>query len=143
MFHVLKSLFDIQTLCCGYSKESSQSDDSFENTQHRIVLSNKRTIVGKRPVHFLKSSPQGRTHISKPYREVVIDEYYDSIEAVYRATSLDINKEHVIMSIFKCKRSIRVDPFIRCGQILITYCEVFWSDLDEIDVNTLSNLHVE
>ena len=36
-------------LGCGYSKESSHWDDSFEYPQHRIWLS----IVGKRPVHSL------------------------------------------------------------------------------------------
>ena len=36
IFHVLKSLFEIQTLCCGYSKESSQWDN-FLST-HNIWL---------------------------------------------------------------------------------------------------------
>ena len=45
--HVLKSLFDSLTLYCGYSKESSQWDDSFEYPQHRVCFNNKREIVGK------------------------------------------------------------------------------------------------
>ena len=46
--YVLISLFDIQTLCCGYSKESSQLDDCFEYAQYRILLSEKRNIVGEK-----------------------------------------------------------------------------------------------
>ena len=54
---VLKSLFDTQTQCCGDPKESSQRDYSFKYPQNRVWLSNKRDIVGKRPVYSPLSCP--------------------------------------------------------------------------------------
>ena len=53
--HVLKSLLDNITLWCGYSKESSHWDDSFEYTHHRVWLDNKRDIVEKRAVYSFLS----------------------------------------------------------------------------------------
>ena len=44
-FACSKSLFDPLTLCCGYSKESSQRDGSFEYPQHRVCFNNKREIA--------------------------------------------------------------------------------------------------
>ena len=54
---VLKSVFYPLTLCCGYSKESSRWDDSFEYPQHRVSLDNKRDIVGQRAVNPSLSGP--------------------------------------------------------------------------------------
>ena len=59
---VLKSLFYSLTLCCRYSKESSQWDDSFEYLQHRVLLDNKRDIVRKRVVNPSLSGPLLRIH---------------------------------------------------------------------------------
>ena len=50
VFLVLKFLIYPLILCCGYSKESSQWDDSFEYPQHKVWLDNKKDIVVKRAV---------------------------------------------------------------------------------------------
>ena len=57
VLHVLKSLFYPLTLCCGYSKELSQWDDSFEYLQHRVWLDNKRDITGERAANPSLSGP--------------------------------------------------------------------------------------
>ena len=40
----LFSLFLIQNICCGYSKEPSQGDGSFEHPQHMFKLMGKKII---------------------------------------------------------------------------------------------------
>ena len=40
----LFSLFLIQNICCGYSKESSQGDGSFEHPKHMFKLMGKKII---------------------------------------------------------------------------------------------------
>ena len=45
----LFSLFLIQNICCGYSKELSQRDGSFEYTKHMF------TIMGKKIITILRS----------------------------------------------------------------------------------------
>ena len=41
-----------RTLCCGYSKESSHRDDSFEYSQHRVRGSNKELRTCKTPLSY-------------------------------------------------------------------------------------------
>ena len=41
----LFSLFLIQNICCGYSKEPSQSDGSFEHPKHMSKLMGKKIIT--------------------------------------------------------------------------------------------------
>ena len=40
----LFSLFVIQNICCGYSKEPSQGDGSFEHPKHMFELMGKKII---------------------------------------------------------------------------------------------------
>ena len=41
-------LFLIQNICCGYSKESSQLDDSFEHPKHMIKLMGRKIFTSLR-----------------------------------------------------------------------------------------------
>ena len=50
LFTTISLLLLKQTLCCGYLKESSQWDDSFEYPQHRVRKSNKDFRTCKMPV---------------------------------------------------------------------------------------------
>ena len=57
VLHVLTFSFDPLTLWCGYPKESSQWDDSFEYLHHRVCFNNKREIEGKRAEYPSLSGP--------------------------------------------------------------------------------------
>ena len=56
-FYSLKSLFDLQNLCCAYSKESSHWDDYFEYPQHRFYWVLTDISWKDSPVYSSLSSP--------------------------------------------------------------------------------------
>ena len=71
ILHVLKSLFDPLTLCCGHSKESSQWEGSFEYPQHRVHLNNKREIAGNRAEYPSLSGPLEECNTKTRLRKVI------------------------------------------------------------------------
>ena len=56
-----KFLFFNQNICCGYSKESSQCDGSFEHTEHILKLINKEIITILRNFFCVLNWPYTRT----------------------------------------------------------------------------------
>ena len=53
----LFSLFPIQNICCGYSKEPSQSDGSFEHPKHMFKFVGKKIFTVLRLLFFFFTGP--------------------------------------------------------------------------------------